>query len=103
MKREKRIWEMEERFDLCRGAVSELALALERYEGALGELGILTDYYEGGLWLEDFEADEAGELPPELKRGVLSEDGVYDLLQGNGELETSMLGVLKKLSEMRNG
>ena len=24
--------------------------------------------------------DEAGLLPPDLKRGVLSEDGVYDLL-----------------------
>lgn len=40
----------------------------------------LRDYYEGGLWLSDYEADERGELPPALKRGVLSQDGVWDLL-----------------------
>ena len=40
----------------------------------------LTSYYESGQWLQDFEADERGELPKNLKRGVLSEDGVYNLL-----------------------
>jgi hypothetical protein len=40
----------------------------------------LTSYYESGQWLKDFEADERGELPKDLKRGVLSEDGLYNLL-----------------------
>lgn len=40
----------------------------------------LLDYYEGGLWLEDYQADERGELPKNLKRGVLSQDGVWDLM-----------------------
>lgn len=40
----------------------------------------LLDYYENGPWMEDYERDERGELPLELKRGVLSEDAVYDLL-----------------------
>lgn len=40
----------------------------------------LTCYYEGGQWRQDFVLDEQGLLPPELKRGVLSEDAVYDLL-----------------------
>ena len=40
----------------------------------------LSDYYFGGQWLQDYQADERGELPPELKRGVLSEDGVWNLL-----------------------
>lgn len=40
----------------------------------------LTDYYFGGLWLDDFRADERGELPKDLKRGVLSEDGIWNLL-----------------------
>lgn len=40
----------------------------------------LRDYYENGLWLSDYEADERGELPPDLKRGVLSQDGVWELL-----------------------
>ena len=30
-------------------------------------------------WKKDFEDDEKGLLPKELKRGVLSEDGIYNL------------------------
>ena len=41
----------------------------------------LLRYYTGGQWLLDYEADRRGELPADLKRGVLSEDGVWDLLE----------------------
>ena len=40
----------------------------------------LTNYYESPDWRSDFESDEHGELPKGLKRGVLSEDGIYNLL-----------------------
>lgn len=40
----------------------------------------LIVYYEGGLWMHDYECDERGELPKDLKKGVLSEDGLYNLL-----------------------
>ena len=40
----------------------------------------LLDYYEGGQWLRDYELDEQGGLPTGLKRGVLSQDGVFNLL-----------------------
>ena len=40
----------------------------------------LTKYYEGGLWMQDYCRDERGEFPSDLKRGVLSEDAVYELL-----------------------
>ena len=40
----------------------------------------LLEYYEGGQWLLDYQADERGELPEGLKRGVLSQDGIWDLL-----------------------
>ena len=40
----------------------------------------LCAYYDGGQWLSDYELDEKGMLPRDLKRGVLSQDGVYDLL-----------------------
>ncbi len=45
------------------------------------KLAALNAYYTSGLWLEDYEADERCELPPDLKRGVLSQDGLYDLLE----------------------
>ena len=38
----------------------------------------LKEYYESGLWLQDYESDERGELPKNLKRGILSQDALYD-------------------------
>ena len=40
----------------------------------------LQSYYESPLWKQDFLDDEAGLLPRDLPRGVLSEDGLYNLL-----------------------
>ena len=63
---------------------------VEKYERLFDEvaassapekLALLETYYTSGLWLEDYEADERGELPPDLKRGVLSQDAIYDLLE----------------------
>ena len=41
----------------------------------------LSAYYGSKDWFADYDADRAGLLPPHLKRGVLSEDAVYDLLE----------------------
>ena len=48
--------------------------------GYLNDLAQLVQYYESSLWLQDYTLDEQGLLPAGLKRGVLSEDGVYNLL-----------------------
>ena len=40
----------------------------------------LESYYRSSEWISDFEADEKGELPADLSRGVLSEDGIYNAL-----------------------
>lgn len=45
------------------------------------KLRLLEAYCASGAWREDYEADERGELPPDLKRGVLSQDALYDLLE----------------------
>ena len=37
--------------------------------------------YTSVEWQNDYEADERGEFPPDLKRGVLSQDALYDLLE----------------------
>ncbi len=44
------------------------------------QLKELLDYYENGQWLLDYELDEQGLLPGQLKRGILSQDGLYNLL-----------------------
>ena len=64
---------------------------VEKYERLFDEvsaqpdqekLAALDTYYTSGEWRDDYEADERGELPPDLKRGVLSQDRLYDLLEG---------------------
>ena len=75
-----RIVAMEAAFDRTALAVQMLEAALDTYETVKVDIDRLTDYLESGAWREDFEADEAGLVPGELKRGVLSEDGLYDLL-----------------------
>ncbi len=94
-----RIAEMEQLFDDCTEAVAGLSEAIEKYRGKLGDIGTLIRYYDGGEWREDFEADESGLLAPGLKRGVLSEDGLYDLLSENRELTLRMLGLLTEIAE----
>ena len=75
-----RITKMEFYFDTIQKAL-EINSDLLKKEAPLSlMLQELTEYYENGQWMDDYEADEAGLLPQNLKRGVLSEDGVYNLL-----------------------
>ena len=43
-------------------------------------------YYKSDEWKKDFADDEAGRLPTKLKRGVLSEDGLYNLFEEYNDL-----------------
>jgi len=76
----RRIEAMEAAFDRTALAVRMMESALDTYETVKVDIDRLTEYLESGAWREDFEADEAGLVPATLKRGVLSEDGLYDLL-----------------------
>ena len=44
------------------------------------KINALKSYYQNGLWLQDYESDERGELPRGLKRGILSQDALYNFL-----------------------
>lgn len=99
MKRIDRINEMEKNLDVSAEAISALAAALEKYEKAQPEWKKLSDYYGSTQWMRDYEADEAGKLPKDLKRGVLSEDTVYDLIIDNRDLLARMAKLVAKAIE----
>ena len=82
-----RIGDMEEKMDRAWKAVRELQAAIEQFNGVREDVDALSDYYENGCWRQDYEADEAGALPENLKRGVLSQDALYDLLAEYEALE----------------
>ncbi len=91
-KRLARIKEMEDDFNQVREVVRSLDKALTYYEAVQGRISRLEEYQESGQWLQDFEADERGELPPymDLRRGVLSEDGLDNLLRDVLDLHSRM-------------
>ena len=76
----RRITEMENRLNRIGTALKIAELCPDGLEAVREDVRALSAYFEGPLWQEDFEADEAGLLPQDLKRGVLSEDAIYDLL-----------------------
>ena len=82
-----RIKHFEALLDEISVAVQIIEKAFDGLDALSTKIKELTEYYESSLWRKDFEDDEAGELPKELKRGVLSEDAVYDLLERIKELK----------------
>ena len=80
-----RIKWMEQRFNNALAAIKdESAASLKAIKEDVAEL---SKYYGSELWKLDFAADEAGNLPPDLKRGVLSEDGIWNLLSDYREIQ----------------
>ena len=90
MEQTERINQMERHLDRASQAVMHLSAAIDEYAAAQESLKALDAYYSSGEWRQDFAADEAGLLPAELKRGVLSEDAVWNLLADNRELKVRM-------------
>lgn len=75
-----RVRSMERCFDTLQAALRMDPNAMQQDAALQQMLHCLTTYYENGQWLADYQADEQGMLPADLKRGVLSQDAVYDLL-----------------------
>lgn len=50
--------------------------------------------------MDDYDADRAGEFPDDLKRGVLSEDAVYDLITEHIELVTRLQKAVQRCMEI---
>ena len=80
MTRIERITKMEALFDKSEEVIKRLEAALEDFAEIENDIAELEAYYDKD-WRKDFEADEAGKLPKDLKRGVLSEDGLWNLLE----------------------
>ena len=75
-----RVCQMEQYFDILQKVADDNPDALREDASVREMLRILLQYYESGQWLQDYELDEKGLLPRDLKRGVLAQDSVYDFL-----------------------
>lgn len=88
-----RITIAEEALDRILAAKEQLTKALEAYDEALDDLALFSDYYGSVEWFDDRVADENGQLPEDLKRGVLSEDLPYDALLDTRAMALQMIEI----------
>lgn len=80
-----RITKMEKIFDDLKFSFEKSKEEFYKNKNLQRKLKVLTNYYENGKWLKDYQLDEENLLPKNLKRGILSQDGIYNFLS---EVET---------------
>ena len=81
-----RILDMEKRLNRAKEAVTRMAEALEQFEAIKEEIHLLSQYLGSKEWKRDFADSEEGRLPNDLPQGVLSEDGIWNVLEDYREL-----------------
>lgn len=89
MTQEERIEQMEALFDKSNEVLEQLKQSVGAFLSIQPTIEELANYYRSD-WRTDFEADEKGKLPAGLKRGVLSEDGLWELLEEYQRLKDSL-------------
>lgn len=85
-----RIRQMEQILDELTEASEALTAALAHFRELEADARRLEAYYTSAEWILDFEDDAAGKLPEDLKRGVLSEDAVFDCLADRQRLKEEL-------------
>lgn len=90
MEQTERITMMERCLNRASQAVIKLSASLDEYEAAQKAVQELSAYYGSDTWKQDFDDDRQGRLPQDLRRGVLSEDAIWNLLEDCRELNTRL-------------
>lgn len=80
MKQVERIKYYEAIFDEALEKVEAIDKALLELDDILAKVQELEDYYNSETYRQDYKDDEDGKIDKDLKRGILSEDGIYNLL-----------------------
>ncbi len=95
-----RVKKMDKLYDRIQNAIDALTDAIDGMYDIVDDVVLLEDYYENGSWLEDFEADERGEIPEDASRGILNEDLIYDILH---EYDKKLDFLVKYEEEQKKG
>ena len=90
MEQIERIKTMEQHLDRASQAVIRLSAALDDHAETQEAIRELSAYYGSNDWKQDYADDEQGLLPHDLKRGVLSEDAIWNLLEDSRNLNFRM-------------
>jgi len=80
------IYQMEAILDTAKQKMYALEQRIADYKEYQTKIQELEAYYTSRQWKDDFAMDEEGKFPKKLKKGVLSEDGIYNMLERNKEI-----------------
>ena len=94
-----RIKKMEEKLDNVSPKVDAFEKSLNDLNSAFEDIKSLSEYYKKE-WKEDYEADEQGKIPKDLKRGVLSQDTLFDLFEKLNEMKNDITQLNNKINEL---
>lgn len=85
---------MQDRYDELTRVLAGLDEAISEYKNFKPDLEVLKEYLNSGQLKVDAHIDDADQIPAEIKRGVLSDDGLYELLQGADKILTIAKSIL---------
>lgn len=98
--RVRKIEEMEEILDKHSEFLGRFRGMLDEFSDSQQQYNLLKEYYTNGEYLQDIESYDQGDLPQNIKCGVLSEDAVFDLIGDNFQIAVKMLeiatGIIKE-------
>ena len=92
-----RVSTMEKAYDSVTEMVQSLNGSIDKYIELQSKIEMLQRYQESEQWMQDYEADEGGKIPAYIKRGVLSEDGLYSTLCDVEDVEDRMTRIVADL------
>ena len=95
-----RIKKMEAKLDDVTPKIRAFEESLNNMKKVFEDMKILSDYYSNE-WKQDYEADEEGKIPKDLKRGVLGQDTLYDLFSDYSKIGNDMKELSDKIKTLK--
>lgn len=93
---ERRVAQMERAFEELESLVQVMEQYVDRSAAVAPQVAALAEYMESGQWQADYEADEQGLISAKLRRGVLSQDGLWNLLERFDAMKAAILETLEQ-------
>lgn len=81
----------EETLDFYEEKIKELQVLVDGLNEHYEDYQNLVNYYYSDDWTRDFDEDNRGLIPVDIKRGVLSEDGIYNVLSDVNDIALDLI------------
>ena len=91
------IVELEAIYDKQEDLVEKINDLLDQLEESRDGYNKLKEYYHSDQFLDEYIKSNIGEIPEDIKCGILSEDSIYNLIGDNYYLAIRMIDLASKI------